>query len=32
VTPGKYADRDKTPLRAKVAAGGQQLDFVLVSQ
>lgn len=32
VTPGKYADRDKTPLRAKVVAGGQQLDFALVSQ
>jgi hypothetical protein len=31
VTPGKYADRDKTPLRATVAAGDQQLDFGLVS-
>lgn len=31
VTPGKYADRDKSPLRASVATGGQQLNFALVS-
>jgi hypothetical protein len=32
VTPRKYADREKTPLRATVKAGGQKLDFALVSE
>jgi len=32
VTPGKYASREKTPLRATVRAGGQTLDFDLVSE
>lgn len=32
VTPRKYADREKTPLRATVKAGGQTLDFALISE
>lgn len=32
VTPKKYADRDRTPLRASVRAGRQTLDFSLVSE
>lgn len=32
ITPRKYADRDKTPLRATVTAGHQRLDFDLVSE
>jgi len=32
VTPRKYADRDKTPLRATVRSGGQTLDFALISE
>jgi hypothetical protein len=31
MTPGKYAERDKTPLRATVGAGDQRLNFDLVS-
>lgn len=32
VTPKKYADRERTPLRASVKAGAQALDFALVSE
>jgi len=32
VTPRKYADREKTPLRATVREGGQTLDFALISE
>lgn len=32
VTPRKYADREKTPLRATVKPGGQTLDFALISE
>lgn len=32
VTPKKYADRERTPLRAAVKAGTQAFDFDLVSE
>ncbi len=32
MTPQKYADRDRTPLRATVKWGEQVLDFALVSE
>lgn len=32
VTPKKYADRERTPLRALVRSGQQALDFELLSE